>query len=123
MTAQKETLTELCPVRDVVARFGNKWSILVLLLLSEHGSVRFNALLGMIPDISAKMLANTLHTLQADGIVDRKAYAVVPPKVEYALTDTGLTLMPIINQLVDWAENNMDAIRKHRRRFDKTNSR
>ena len=106
----------MCPVRNVIARFGNKWSILVLLILNENSPVRFNALGKMIPDISTKVLSDTLKILEADGLVNRRVYPEVPVKVEYSLTQTGESLMPVIAQLTEWAQNNMDQIQRHRRR-------
>ena len=119
-TMKKETgsIIEICPVRNVVARFGDKWSLLVLLIIDGAGTVRFKELERMIPDISAKMLAKVLRTLAADALVSRKVYAEVPPKVEYSLTETGKSLIPLIRQLTDWALRNMEHIMEHRRRFE-----
>lgn len=97
---EKNSIIEICPVRNVIARFGNKWAMLVVLVMNENGNnVRFNELLRLIPDISSRVLSSTLKTLEADGLVARKAYAEVPPKVEYSLTETGLSLVPIILEL------------------------
>lgn len=104
----------MCPIRNVVARFGNKWALLVVLVLSENGNVRFNALSRMIPDISPRVLSGTLKTLEADGLVRRTVHPEVPPKVEYSLTQTGLSLVPIIVQLTEWAQNNMKTIMANR---------
>ena len=108
------SIIEICPIRNVVARFGNKWSLIVLLIINDAGTVRFNELCRMIPDISTRVLSGTLRTLEADGLIDRKVYAQVPPKVEYRLTDTGKSLVPIIHQLTDWALANMKNIISHR---------
>lgn len=109
MKAKEETnsIIEICPIRNVVARFGDKWSLLVLLVIDGEGVVRFNELGRMIPDISTRVLSTTLKTLEADGLIDRKVYAQVPPKVEYTLTETGKSLIPLIMQLTEWAMNNM----------------
>lgn len=107
-----------CPIRNVVARFGDKWSLLVLLVINEAGIVRFNELGRMIPDISTRVLSTTLKTLEADGLIDRKVYAQVPPKVEYTLTDTGRSLIPLIMQLTEWAQQNMKNVMTHRRRYE-----
>lgn len=88
---EKNSIIEICPVRNVIARFGNKWGLLVILVLSESGAVRFNQLGKLIPDISAKVLSNTLSVLEADGLVKRTVYSEVPIRVEYQLTDTGQT--------------------------------
>lgn len=101
---EKNTIIEICPVRNVIARFGNKWALLVILILSENKVLRFSELKKMIPDVSSRMLSSTLRTLEADGLVSRKVYPEVPPKVEYSLTETGLSLVPFIVQLTEWAQ-------------------
>lgn len=111
---QLNSIIEICPVRNVVARFGNKWALLVILVLSESESIRYNELGRKIPDISSRILANTLRTLEADGLVSRTYYQEVPPRVEYALTETGRSLVPIIQQLTEWAQANMKSIIDHR---------
>lgn len=112
------SIIEICPIRNVVARFGDKWSLLVLLVISGAGVVRFNELGRMIPDISTRVLSTTLKTLEADGLIDRKVYAQVPPKVEYTLTDTGRSLIPLIMQLTEWAQQNMKNVMTNRRRYE-----
>lgn len=116
--SEKNSIVEICPIRNVVARFGNKWALLVILILSENGSTRFNRLGKLIPDISTKMLAGTLRTLEADGLVRRTVFPEVPIRVEYELTSTGHSLVPIIRQLTDWALQNMKSIVAHRRKFE-----
>lgn len=112
------SIIEICPVRNVVARFGNKWAILVLLDIDKAGTVRFNELGRLIPDISTRVLSGTLKTLEADGLISRKIYAQVPPKVEYSLTDTGKSLIPLIMQLTEWALSNMKSVMKHRADYE-----
>jgi DNA-binding HxlR family transcriptional regulator len=90
-------------IRIVLERIGDKWSMLVLLLLAEHGTVRFHEFDNMIDGISQKVLSNTLKTLETDGLINRKVYPVVPPKVEYTLTELGTGLVPPVKTLVDWA--------------------
>jgi len=114
---EKNTIIEICPVRNVIARFGNKWALLVILILSENKVLRFSELKKMIPDVSSRMLSSTLRTLEADGLVSRKVYPEVPPKVEYSLTETGLSLVPFIVQLTEWAQKHMKSI-KHREEFE-----
>ena len=118
--SEKNSIAQLCPVRNVVSRFGNKWSMLVLILLQENGALRFNQLGRLIPDISAKVLSSTLRTLEADALVRRTVYPEVPIRVEYTLTPTGLELVPLLQNLTDWALRNMPSILRHRRRFEKT---
>ena len=112
------SIIEICPIRNVVARFGDKWSLLVLLVINGKGVVRFNELGRLIPDISTRVLSTTLKTLEADGLIDRKVYAQVPPKVEYTLTPTGESLIPLIMQLTEWAQNNMKTVMAHRRKYE-----
>lgn len=119
---QKNSIIEICPVRNVVSRFGNKWALLVVLVLSEQQIVRFNELCRLIPDVSSRVLSGTLKLLEADGLVARKVYPVVPPKVEYQLTDIGHSLVPFIVQLTEWARKNMKTIVEHRREFEMESS-
>ena len=93
---EKNSIVEMCPIRNVVARFGNKWALLIILILDENGSTRFNQLGKLIPDISTKVLSTTLHTLEADGLLKRTVFPEVPIRVEYELTETGRSLIPII---------------------------
>ncbi len=99
-----------CPIRNVLARVGDKWSLLVLYTLQHKEILRFKQLQREIPDISQKSLTQTLRTLEEDGFVSRKVYAEVPPRVEYALTERGLSFLPLVNGLIVWAMDNMDGI-------------
>lgn len=101
-------------IRDVLSRLGDKWSMLVLITLNANGTMRFSDIHKTIEDVSQRMLTVTLRTLESDGLVERKVYAEVPPRVEYCLTDTGGTLIPHIEGLVGWALENMDTILDHR---------
>ena len=107
---RNEIINELvpdCPIRNILARISDKWSLLVLYTLNKESVMRFNALQKSIPDISQKMLTVTLKTLEEDGFVSRKVYAEVPPRVEYSLTDRALSLLPCINMLIAWAKEHM----------------
>ena len=95
-----------CPVRDVLSRLGDKWSMLVLITLNANGTMRFSDIHKTIGDVSQRMLTVTLRTLESDGLVER---------VEYNLTDTGGTLIPHIEGLVGWALENMNTILEHRK--------
>lgn len=97
-----------CPIRDILDRLGDKWTILVLLNLEANGVMRFGELAKNISDISQRMLTITLRGLEDDSLVSRKVYSMIPPKVEYELTERGRTLMPHIRGLVDWALNNKE---------------
>ena len=104
-----------CPIRDVLSRLGDKWSMLVLITLNANGTMRFSDIHKTIEDVSQRMLTVTLRTLESDGLVERKVNAEVPPRVEYCLTDTGGTLIPHIEGLVGWALENMNIILDHRK--------
>lgn len=108
-----------CPIRNILARICDKWSLLVLYTLKQEPVMRFNMLQKNIPDISQKMLTTTLRTLEDDGFITRKVYAEVPPRVEYSLTERALSLLPYIDQLTAWAKDNMDFILKDREKNNK----
>ena len=114
---EKILTAENCPVRQVLDRIGDKWSTLIILMLGQHGVMRFNGLSQAIGDISQKMLTVTLRSLEADGLVSRKLYAEIPPRVEYELTKMGSSLLPLIKALECWAEENIGEIKKNRRKF------
>jgi DNA-binding HxlR family transcriptional regulator len=103
-----------CPVRNVLCRLGDKWSMLVLITLNANGTMRFNDIHKTIADVSQRMLTVTLRTLEADGLVNRKVYAEVPPRVEYELTERGKSLIPHIEGLVNWALQQMPGIMESR---------
>lgn len=113
----KDTLYPTCPIRNILSRVGDKWSMLVLITLNGYGVMRFNELRHNIPDISQKMLSEVLKALEADDLVSRKVYAEVPPRVEYRLTERALTLIPLIKGLIDWALSNMDDIMESRKQY------
>lgn len=99
-----------CPIRNVVSRFSGKWSMLVLCVLAENEATRFSEIGRAIPDISPKVLTETLKGLEADRLVSRRLYAEVPPRVEYALTPLGHSHMPHIRGLVAWALENYSEV-------------
>ncbi|MBP1619177.1 MAG: transcriptional regulator, HxlR family [Bacteroidetes bacterium] len=103
-----------CPVRCILSRIGDKWSVLIINLLGEAGTLRFGEIKKSLGDISQKMLTSTLRSLEADGLILRQAYMEIPPRVEYELTDLGRNLLPHLSALSDWAHQNMDTILKHR---------
>jgi len=113
---------EHCPVRNVIDRIGDKWSVLVLMVLEEANILRFNEIWGSIQTISQKMLTVTLKTLEADGLVKRTVYPQIPPKVEYELTARGKTLLPHLHALVGWANENIVEIKESRELFEKISS-
>ena len=106
-----------CPVRNVLSRVGDKWSMLVLFTLEGQPSIRFKELQRSIPDISQKILTATLKMLEADGLINREAFPEVPPRVEYSLTEKGKSLLPLIDALLSWATDNMEDIIASRTQF------
>lgn len=107
-----------CPIRNILARVCTKWSLLVLHTLyhTPGQTLRFKELQRSIPDISQKMLTSTLRTLEEDGYIRRTVYAVVPPKVEYTLTERANSLFPHLMTLCEWACSHFDAIIRDRER-------
>ena len=109
-----------CPFRNVISRFGDKWSLLILYVLSSHEtSMRFSELERSISDISSRMLSSCLRTLEADALVTRTIYPEVPPRVEYSLTEIGQSLIPHLNALTTWAIEHFDAVIAHRAKYNK----
>lgn len=100
-----------CPTRTVLDHIMGKWGVLVLVALSD-GTQRWGELRRTISGISEKMLASTLKTLEADGLVQRTAYPEVPPRVEYALSDLGRDLMERLLPLMEWVADNADEIQQ-----------
>lgn len=110
---------QCCPVKDVLARFGDKWSIYAILMLGKNEKLRFNELKGLIIGISQRMLTVTLRSLEEDGLVSRQIYTEIPPKVEYALTPLGHSLLLQLLELADWAKMNINQILEARERYHK----
>ncbi|CAA6813415.1 MAG: Transcriptional regulator, HxlR family [uncultured Sulfurovum sp.] len=104
MTKEKENIKlEICPVETAINALAGKWKILILWYLRSE-TKRFNELQKLLPRTTQKMLIQKLRELEADGIVHREVYPVVPPKVEYSLTEYGETLKPLLKQLYLWGE-------------------
>lgn len=95
---------------DVLSRIGDKWSVMVVGMLSRNGTLRFNELKRLINGVSQRMLTLTLRNLERDGLVSRTIYPEVPPRVEYSLTEMGKTLQEPINALWDWTADNHHSI-------------
>ena len=107
-----------CPIRNVLARISTKWALAVLYALNGSPEpLRFRDLAERNPDCSQKVLTSTLRGLEADGLISRKVYPEVPPRVEYALTDRGQSFMPVMHQLMDWAYNNLHDIVTDREKY------
>lgn len=107
---------ERCPIRNVLARVGDKWSLLVMLTLKMERVMRFGELQRRLTDISQKSLSQTLRTLEEDGFVHRTVYPEVPPRVEYALTDRAMSFLVPAESLVQWAGEHMQDILADRAR-------
>lgn len=107
-----------CPIRNILTRISDRWSMLILLTLNgKQEPMRYSDILAAIPDISQKMLTVALKNLEADGLVERHAFAEIPPRVEYNITQRAKTLMPHINSLVEWALDNLADILNDRKKF------
>ncbi|MET0064137.1 MAG: helix-turn-helix domain-containing protein [Candidatus Thiodiazotropha endolucinida] len=109
-----------CPIRNVVAQIGDKWSVLILFALVE-GADRFNSLKSRVVGISQRMLTQTLRDLEREGYVNRTVYPEVPVKVEYELTSMGRDIVKPLYQLVSWAETHHDEIKRSRKAYDERN--
>jgi DNA-binding HxlR family transcriptional regulator len=106
-----------CPIREVIDTVSGRWSSLLVTALAEQ-PYRFGQLRRLVPDISQRMLTQTLHDLQRDGYVHREVFPTKPPSVEYSLTDLGRSMFEALNHLLTWAERNHDAVRSARGKFD-----
>ena len=107
----------LCPVRDVLDHLGDKWTTLILIALAQH-SMRFSDVRRAVPDISKRMLTQTLRELERDGLIDRTVHPTKPPSVEYSLTALGESLLEPLANLVNWAERSHASISAAREHYD-----
>jgi DNA-binding HxlR family transcriptional regulator len=105
-------------VHELIGRIADKWTMIILEVLSEHGTLRFGQLADLSGGISQKMLTQTLRAMERDGLVTRTVYAVVPPKVEYRRTDLGETLGGAFCGVWEWAEKNRKRVDRARTAFD-----
>jgi DNA-binding HxlR family transcriptional regulator len=109
MSAAQKDCVKGCPVEAALKVIGGKWKGVILYhLMSE--TIRFNQLRRLIPDITQRMLTKQLRELEADKLIERKVYAEVPPKVEYSMSEYGLTLAPIIRALQNWGLNHLSTM-------------
>ena len=106
-------------IREVLDRLGDKWSLLIIRSLRE-GPLRFTALQRETPGISQRMLTHTLRSLQRDGLVNRESFDESPPRVEYRLTDFGLTFVPVVITIVNWAVDNKTTLDANHREWDES---
>ena len=105
-------------VREIIERVADKWTMLILEVLEEHGTLRFTRLGELVGDISQKMLTKTVRQMESDGLVKRTVYPVIPPKVEYELTELGRSLGAAFCGVWMWAETHHDEIVRARRNFE-----
>jgi len=113
----RREIGERCATRDVLDHIGGKWCALLMAALAEQ-PYRFGALRRIVPDISQRMLTQTLRDLQRDGYVHRTVFPTKPPAVEYSLTDLGQSMFAPLSEMMRWAEENAAAVRAARARFD-----
>ncbi|MFY1691738.1 winged helix-turn-helix transcriptional regulator [Plantactinospora sp. WMMB782] len=113
-----ECVETIVLVRDLLARVGDRWTILIVRCLAP-GPLRFTALHEQVAGISQRMLSHTLRALTRDGLVSRTAHAEVPPRVEYALTPLGRSLDQAVGDLVHWVRDHQGDITRHRDEYDR----
>jgi DNA-binding HxlR family transcriptional regulator len=120
---KKEEGEGVCPLRELLSRLGDKWSVLLILTLARmpEERARFSELKRSLPDISQRMLTATLRNLERDGLISREMFAEVPPRVEYQLTDLGLSILNPMREIVKWIEGNWGTIKTSRVVFDAKN--
>lgn len=99
----KAPFADKCPIRDVLERLGDRWTMLVMFTLEDGGTQRFSVVKARIPDISQRMLSQTLRRLEQDGLVHRTVFPTIPPRVEYALTELGQSFLRPMHALLEWA--------------------
>ena len=119
----QDAMFPACPVRNILARLCDKWTLLVIYILDRSGkdSMRFTELKQKMPDISQRMLSMTLRTLEEDGYVTRTIFSEIPPRVEYALTERAKSLKPILDSLLQWSVDNLDDIMSDRKKTASVN--
>jgi DNA-binding HxlR family transcriptional regulator len=110
----------VCPLRELLSRLGDKWSVLLILTLARmpNERARFSELKRSLPDISQRMLTATLRNLERDGLISREMFAEVPPRVEYQLTELGVSILDPMREFVKWIEGNWTTIITSREVFD-----
>lgn len=112
-----------CHAREILARVGDKWSVYVIHVLGDAGTLRFNELRSRVDGISQRMLTVTLRGMERDGLVTRKVYPEVPPRVEYAITKLGATLRQLVRGLVEWSGAHLAEVDAARAAYDARNRR
>jgi DNA-binding HxlR family transcriptional regulator len=117
---QWEAAATRCPIKDTLGHLGDKWSLYVLVTLAKHPNqtLRFSELIRAVSGISQRVLTNTLRHLERDGILIRKQYAEIPPRVEYTLSDRGSRMLKHVEGLVSWIQSEWSAIETSRQNYD-----
>lgn len=113
---------EGCHAHEILTRIGDKWSVYVIHVLGNAGTLRFNELKGRVDGISQRMLTVTLRGLERDGLVERTIYPEVPPRVEYTLTRLGRTLRELVRGLVKWSGAHLEQVDAARAKYDSKNA-
>lgn len=113
-------LTSVCPSRTVMRHLTDRWTPLIVAVLSEQPVARFGELKVSIQGVSPKVLTQTLRSMERDGLVERRVTASIPPRVDYELTALGMTLIEPMSALRHWAQDNMQAVLEARERYDAT---
>src|SRR5215470_2046675 len=116
--AELEHTRENCHAHEMLTRIGDKWSVYVIHVLGDAGTLRFNELRARVDGISQRMLTVTLRGLERDGLVERRIYPEVPPRVEYSLTRLGATLRDVVRLLVRWSDSHLTEVDAARARYD-----
>ena len=116
--AELEYTPANCTAREILARIGDKWSVYVMHVLGDAGTLRFNEVRDQVDGISQRMLTVTLRNLERDGLVSRTVTPSIPPRVDYELTELGQSLQKPICGLANWATENVEAIHEAQARFD-----
>ncbi len=119
-TSKHVCSNDSCQVRDALLIIGGKWKNMILYTLGKHEVIRFNRLKVMIPDISQKMLTQQLRDLERDGLIKREAYPEIPPRVEYSITELGLSIGIIYKGIHLWQQENYKKIEYCRKEYDKS---
>ncbi len=101
---------EYCKAAPMLEWLGNKWALIILVKISESEPIRFNELYRNIPSVSEKVLSQVLKQLTIDGLIHRELFPDVPPRVEYSITDLGKTLLPYVEALMKWGQDNFEQI-------------
>ena len=109
-----------CPIDPAIDVFAGKWKPAILFMLNKQGTLRFNELRKLIPEVTQRMLTRQLRELERDGIIQRKSFDEMPPRVEYSMTKLGASLISIFEAIHEWSNQNMHSVRKAQERFSST---